>query len=188
MTDAIGHSFTGRLPGVTLNSEGVAQAKQLGRRLNAAGIRKIYSSPSTRALETANSLGQTLGLEVIEEPCFSEIEVGEWSGQLFEDLNARPDFRLFNSVRSLSRPPGGEMMIEVQGRVVGRLLQLAQQHDGETVAVVSHSDVIKAALAYFLGTPLDLAYRLEIGLCSHSILRLGSGTAHVIAINRDVQD
>lgn len=75
-------------------------------------------------------------------------------------------------------------MLEVQTRAVSELLQIARRDTHCAIVVVSHADVIKAALAYFLGIPLDLAYRLEIGLASISIVRLSVVEAHVVAINR----
>jgi broad specificity phosphatase PhoE len=188
ITSAIGHSLTGRLPGFPLTGQGIFQAKKLAKRLRHVGIQEIYSSPSARARETAAFIGSALGLEVVEDPAFCEIDVGEWSGRLFDELNDTPEFALFNSMRSLSRPPSGEMMLEAQTRAVTQLLRLAQQHDQHVVAIVSHADLIKAALAYFLGIPLDLIHRLEIGLCSFSILRLSSDAVQVIAVNRHAED
>jgi probable phosphoglycerate mutase len=183
-TDAIGKSFTGRLPGVPLTSEGTTQASRLATRLGAESIQNIYSSPSTRALQTASHLGEALGLAVVEDPAFCEIDIGDWSGRLFTDLRGMTDFARFNSVRSLSRPPSGEIMLEVQARAVAQFLRLANRHPDSVLAIVTHSDVIKASLAYFLGIPIDLAHRLEIGLCGYSIVRLGPDSVQVVAINR----
>ena len=48
---------------------------------------------------------------------------------------------------------------------------------------VSHSDVIKAVLAYVLGMPLDLLHRLEIAPASRSIVTIGGDFARVEAVN-----
>jgi probable phosphoglycerate mutase len=49
--------------------------------------------------------------------------------------------------------------------------------------VVSHGDVIRAALLFALGMPLDLYARLEIGLASLSTLRLDDSGVRVSAVN-----
>ena len=48
---------------------------------------------------------------------------------------------------------------------------------------VSHSDVIKAVLAFALGMPLDLLNRLEVSPGSRSVLVLGGDFARVEAVN-----
>ncbi len=183
-TDAIGHCFSGRLRGVCLNAEGRMQAAALARQLRDANIRVIYSSPSDRARETAGTIAEAIGISIQSNAAFDEIDVGQWTGEPFGTLDCNPEFQRFNSIRSLSRPPSGETMLEVQSRVVGELLRIMSEAGNCSLAVVSHSDVIKAALAYFLGIPIDLASRLEIGLCSISLVRLSLDQVHVVAINR----
>jgi probable phosphoglycerate mutase len=51
------------------------------------------------------------------------------------------------------------------------------------VAIVSHSDVIKAVLAHYLGVHLDLFQRIEISPASVSILAIYSWGARVIRLN-----
>lgn len=183
-TDAIGQTFTGRLRGVSLNQEGQAQAAALGRHFGGTPIAAVYASPSDRARETAAPIASQHRLSVESNDAFDEIDVGRWSGQSFDRLGHDPAFRGFNAVRSLSRPPQGELMLEVQSRAVSELLHISQRDTDRAIVVVSHADVIKAVLAYFLGIPLDLAYRLEIGLASVSIVQLSVSEVHVVAINR----
>lgn len=54
--------------------------------------------------------------------------------------------------------------------------------EGEVV-VVSHGDVVKAVLAHFLATPLDLLRRIEVGPASRSVLALSDEDARILAIN-----
>jgi probable phosphoglycerate mutase len=182
-TDAIGRTFTGRRPGVPLNREGREQAERLAARFQNLDIRSVFSSPAERALQTAQSIASAARVTVEQRCAFHEIDIGSWGGATFEDLNLDEEFRLFNSVRSLTRPPSGELMLEVQNRAVGELLKIAQQYAGSAVVVVSHSDVIRSALAYFLGLPLDLAHRLVIGLASVSLIQLSRENIQVVQIN-----
>jgi probable phosphoglycerate mutase len=61
-------------------------------------------------------------------------------------------------------------MIAVQARVVTALMLLRERHGDECVAVVSHGDVIRAAVAHCLGAPLDLLLRFEIGTASVTVV------------------
>ena len=79
--------------------------------------------------------------------------------------------------------PGGESMLEIQARVVAEMLRLRERHRGECVALVSHGDVIRAAVAYFLGVPLDFILRFEISLASISVIAIGDGGPWVLGVN-----
>ena len=63
-------------------------------------------------------------------------------------------------------------MIEVQCRLLRLIERLCALHPIQMVALVSHGDVIKAGLAYYLGVPLDLFHRIEISPASVSIVRI----------------
>jgi probable phosphoglycerate mutase len=179
----IGHGLAGHTPGVGLNDQGLAEAQRLPLRLKQTSIRAIYSSPLQRALETAQPLAQHLGLPVQERAGLTEIRFGAWSGGRIDDLQLDANWARFNSVRSLTRAPGGELMLEVQTRMADELDELGRLHDGQTVALFSHADVIRSALLLCLGAPLDLFYRLEISPASVSILRLGAGGPNIQAVN-----
>ena len=182
-TDAIDRSFTGRLSGVDLNEEGKRQAEALAERFRGVPVSAIFSSPTDRARQTAEAIAGALRLPVQESCALDEIEIGDWSGESFEALNEQEDFRLFNTARSLSRPPSGELMLEVQSRAVAEVLRVAQRCGACSVVAVTHADVIKAVLAYFLGMPLDLAYRLVVDLASVSTVELGTGAVRVVRVN-----
>ena len=108
---------------------------------------------------------------------------GDWQGVTLEDLGKRDDWRRFNAIRSLTRAPGGEHAIDIQARMVRKLGELAGRHDGETVAVVSHGDPLRSAIAYFLGIPLDLLLRFEVHPASLSVVEMGDWGVKVLCVN-----
>jgi hypothetical protein len=69
-----------------------------------------------------------------------------------------------------TRFPGGETLGEAQMRMVTTLDGLRAQHPKGIFAVVSHADIIKLALAYYVGMHMDLFQRLEISPCSVSAI------------------
>jgi probable phosphoglycerate mutase len=109
--------------------------------------------------------------------------MGEFTGLTFEHLETRPDWRRFNSVRSMARIPGGELMMETQTRIVSEMEFLRERHPEQIVALVSHGDVIKAAVAYCAGVPLDLFQRIEISPASVSVLRLSEYAPQIHSVN-----
>jgi probable phosphoglycerate mutase len=125
-----------------------------------------------RARETAEPLAEATGLRVETRGAFGEVQSGEWTGKMFAELETDARWRAFHQYRSGIRVPGGELMLEVQTRMVAEILRLREGHPGGTVAVVSHADPIRVAIAFFLGMPLDLYQRIEISPASFTIVQL----------------
>jgi broad specificity phosphatase PhoE len=182
-THMVGEAIAGRMPGIGLTVEGRAQAEALAQRLAGLPIERICSSPLQRARETAEPLARHLGLAVEIDEGFDEIDVGAWEGVRFDELDADPHWQRFNRFRSGTRTPGGELIGEVQMRMVAALERLHREHPGGHIAVVSHGDPIKSALAYYAGIPLDLTLRIEVGLASVSVLALWDDGAQIRCIN-----
>jgi probable phosphomutase (TIGR03848 family) len=184
----VGRTIVGRASGVRLSAEGKAQAERLARRLAGSSIAAVYSSPLERALETAAAIATPLNLEVEVAEELNEIEYGAWTGRQISDLRELAEWRRFNQFRGSSEIPGGETMLEVQGRMLRFIERLCVAHSEQTVAVVSHGDVIKASLAHYLGVPLDLFHRIEISPASVSLLRVERYGPEVLLLNGFVED
>lgn len=181
--NGLGRTLWGRTPGVCLNDDGKLQAQRLADRFSGITLRTIYSSPLERAIETAETIARTMNLEVIKSRAFEEINFGDWTGKSFETLSSDECWRRFNTHRSETRIPGGESFLEVQDRTVRELEALSSQYGNASVAVVSHADVIKAALGYFSATPIDLLHRIEILPCSVSVVAMDGDNARLLTIN-----
>jgi broad specificity phosphatase PhoE len=173
----------GRTQGIHLSGEGRDQAERLAKRLAGVALREIYSSPLERAIETAEPLARDRGMTVQVSNALAEIEFGDWTGRTLTDLESDIEWRRFNSYRAGTRIPRGELMIETQCRMVVELHRLRIEHNGETVAVVGHGDPIRAAIAYFVGIPLDFMLRFEISPASVSVLDLSEDGALLLVLN-----
>jgi probable phosphoglycerate mutase len=182
-TDWIGRALAGHTPGVGLSRDGAQQAEELAFRLRTIPLSAIYSSPLQRTLETAEPLGRALRIPVQERPRLIEVNFGAWTGKSMAELETDPAWKRFNTVRSSTRAPGGDLMLDVQSRMVDELEELRSRHHGQTVAVVSHQDAIKAVLAHYAGIPLDLFHRFEISPASVSVLRLADWGPQIVTVN-----
>ncbi|WP_181306177.1 histidine phosphatase family protein [Rufibacter sp. XAAS-G3-1] len=182
-TNSVGKRLSGRTPGVFLNEEGKRQAQQLAQRLTQVPLAALYTSPLERTVQTAEYIARAQQLQPIIDKSFLELDFGDWTNLAFEELGSNPEFQRFNTFRSVTRIPGGEMMLEAQARFMAGLQKLCLKHPHETVAVVSHSDLIKAAVAYYAGTPLDMFQRLEISPASVSMIQVYAETARILVVN-----
>ncbi|RWF15954.1 MAG: histidine phosphatase family protein, partial [Mesorhizobium sp.] len=161
--DNVGSYLAGRLQGIRLGQAGQAQALRLARRMAREPISAILSSPRERTLETAKPIATACDIEKIgicQE--LDEIDFGAWSGKTFEELNGDARWRLWNDQRQSARTPSGETMLAVQERVVGLMDETRQDAQNQVVALVSHADVIKAAVCKVLGLQLGDCFRFDI--------------------------
>jgi probable phosphoglycerate mutase len=184
----LGQRIVGRMPGVPLSPGGSQEAAALAQRLEREPIQALYSSPLERARATAAPIADRLLLEVQVADELNEIDYGEWTDRALAELRELPEWRRFHRFRSGSRIPNGESMIEVQDRMLRLIERLGAAHPEQTVVLVSHGDVIRAMLAYFLGVPLDLFQRIELSPASLSILRVEPHGPEVLLINGLVED
>lgn len=182
-TNSLGQYLSGRQPGISLNERGIIESRQLCENLSGLPIKAVYSSPLERALETAVPLTKLFNLSTIVCEGLDEIDFGSWTNRAFKDLESEPKFRFFNSFRSFTRIPDGETMSEAQLRIVLVLQDLTLLHPEQTIALITHSDLIKSAIAYFSGMPLDMMQRLEISPASVSIIELYQDTAKICLVN-----
>jgi probable phosphoglycerate mutase len=175
--------LAGRTPGVHLNAEGRVQAEALAERLSTTTLTAVYTSPLERTVETAQIVARPHDLEVQIHQGLGEVDFGRWQGESFEKLRRRRLWRKVQFVPSTMRFPGGESVREMQSRVVATWEALRADHPKDTIAIVSHADVIKAAIAYYVGLPLDLFQRLVVDAASLSILEVGKLAPYLIRLN-----
>ena len=182
-TALVGKALAGRLPGVSLDARGREQAQELAVRLGDREIAAIYSSPLERAIQTAEPLAQRLEQAIAIRENLTEIGFGSWTGKALSELEGGAGWVRFNTQRGWTKAPEGELMLQVQARMAEEFEYIRQRHAGQTVAVFSHADVIKAALMLYLAIPLEHHLRLEISPASVSILELAEWGPRVLAVN-----
>lgn len=182
--DDVGRLLAGRSEPVSLGETGREQARRLAERVRQEDITCVYTSPRTRTWETATVLAAACGLAPPEEhQALDEIDFGHWSGKDFETLKGDPLWRRWNTTRSLVRAPGGETMVEVQSRILNLIETLLEIEDGRRIALVSHADVIKAAVSHVLGLSLDAWPRFDVAPASVTTLAIGDWGAKVLTLN-----
>ena len=158
--------LAGRIAGVHLNDAGRQQAEAVAARLADLPIEAIYTSPLDRTVETAQAIAgrRNLPLRIIEQ--VQEVDYGEWQGAELKELYKHELWPGVQFYPSGTRFPNGETLGEAQNRMVTALDMLRARHPKGMIVVVSHADIIKLAIAYYIGMHLDLFQRLEIGTCS----------------------
>lgn len=179
----LGRVLTGRGGDVPLSPAGHAQAQTLAERLAAGRLDAVHTSPVRRARETARAIAGVSGIAETLAPGLDEIDFGAWTGKSYADLSADPEWQEWNTRRAQGSAPGGETMRGVQHRVLAHLRGAARQSAGAVIAMVSHADVIRAAVAGVLGLPLGRILGFDIDPASVTRIAAGSWGERVMSLN-----
>jgi len=144
-----------------LNAEGLRQAETAAQKLNGAAPAVIYSSPLARAHTTARVIAGVLNLPVITDARLREISLGDWEGQLGEDLHRLypEQFEERNRDPLHYRAPNGESLADVAARTGSLLDEISACMPGGEVAIVSHGVTLAVIRCLLDGTPLEQAYQ-----------------------------
>jgi broad specificity phosphatase PhoE len=158
------HRFQGRLP-VPLNANGRAQAAALAEQAAAVGFAELWSSPLARALQTAQIVGERIGLEPQLDERLVETDCGEWTDRLQSDVAAEdPEgVAAFVAADPGFAFPGGESFRAQTQRVLAALEDLAGRP--HPVLAVTHGMSIRLAFAA-LGHPLATVPNAALLNCS----------------------
>jgi broad specificity phosphatase PhoE len=139
--------------GAELSDEGRSQAARLGERLRTEDITAIYSSPLSRALDTARAVAAPCNRSVETHDALREISHGHWEGLTRRDVEKRfaEEYAAWEEDPFTFAPEGGESGVAVLARALPVVREIVTRHAGERVVVVSHKATIRLLLSSLLG-------------------------------------
>jgi len=129
---------------IPLNATGRWQARQVAQALQDEGLHAVYSSDLQRAQDTAQAIAQASGVALVVDVQLRERHFGSLEGLTQDEITqTRPDeARRWRERDPAYGPDGGETLQAFYDRCVSALTRLAQQHPGQTIAVVAHGGVL----------------------------------------------
>jgi len=134
-----------------LNDTGREQARALAAELSREQIDAVYSSDLARARETAEILAAALDTEVVALRELREIDVGEWQGLTWPEIEHRfPQGVLAWCERGYGWERG-ETYEHLGERVVAALSRIAARHPAQRVLVVGHGGTVRVTRAHVAG-------------------------------------
>jgi probable phosphoglycerate mutase len=132
---------------------------------------RIVASPLGRTRATAAAISARLGVPVEIDERLVEIDVGDWSGRLRDDV-AREHPELFKTPEWFFAGPGGETYEDIMGRVGGWLAEQAPEPERRLI-VVSHGVAGRMLRGAYAG--LSRAEVLAQDVPQDAIFRLSGG-------------
>lgn len=178
-----GRLLSGRAGVPRLTARGRAQASSVAEWTRRARPVAVHASPRARTMETALIIASAHALGVHEVDALDEVDFGAWNGRSFAELADDPLWQHWNGSRSLARTPNGETMMEAVMRAIRHIEDIAHAHPGETILCVTHCDIIRGAIAHYLGLSLDNILRFDVDPGSISTVELGAQSVRVTRIN-----
>lgn len=172
---------THRIQGSTdipLNETGRAQARRTSGLLSNGEWNDIYSSPLSRAFETATIIGTALELgKPTPIPALIERNYGEAEGLT--------DLEITRRYPGATPVPGRESRREVAERVMPALLALSAGSDDRKIIVTTHGGVIRTVLLS-VNAPIERGIPITNGSV-HSFRRVGE-TLELVEFNDPIEE
>jgi broad specificity phosphatase PhoE len=179
-----GGVIMGWTPGIHLNSEGRTRVEALSKTLSQHEIAAVYSSPLERAVETAHIIAEAHAVPVGAEKALIEIDTKRWEGRRRADIYKNdPLWTEYHTNPATASIPGIETIHDVQKRAVECIERLRRDHSEQTFAVVTHGEVVRTVLAYYLGLDLNRIFRIIVDTPSVSVVEFHGDRPIVIRVN-----
>jgi len=144
--------FRGRTD-VPLDETGLRQAELTGQYFKGMEIHGIYSSPLSRAWQTAQKIAQFHNLKVEPMEEILDMSFGDWEGHPHQEIRKidSETYRQWVESPHLVRLPGGESLDDVRVRAMAALEEVIRKHPEKTLVLVSHRVVCKVLICAILG-------------------------------------
>jgi ribonuclease H / adenosylcobalamin/alpha-ribazole phosphatase len=163
---------------------GAKQSEAVGRALAGRGVASVYSSPATRARETADAVARALGIPApTVEARLRPLELGRApDGRALAWRDRAVDWQAGRD----PVPAEGESIEDVGHRVGDFVRALARSRRGQGLVLVAHSEVIAAYLGEVSNTPAPKRYPPEIGNGSISVVDVFATGAQTLRLTNHV--
>ena len=143
--------------------KGENQALELSKAIKEYPIDYIYSSDLGRAVQTAEIIGSTIGVDIIQTPSLREMGFGDWEGLLIEEIKKdhAKTYETWRNQPHLVNIPNGETLHIIKDRVDSFIKYLNEKYDNKHILLVSHSVTVRVMLLSFLNSGMENIYRIK---------------------------
>lgn len=167
---------------IPLSEEGRKQARLLAKRLKHEKIDVVYSSPLSRAYETANIINQHHKKEIVVLEDLREMCLGELEGKTKEErLQTYPWFDWFNDEHrkklNIDTISHWENIFKTE-----TILTLLKKHPNQTILLSTHYFKIQTMLLG-LGIDKEIIVKTRLKPCGVSIIEKTENDTKIVSLN-----
>ncbi len=176
--------YYGRLD-IPLNNNGIKQMEALKPSLSLIGFQAVYSSPSSRTLESLKLCGNHLYDQVQIDHRLGELDFGVFEGKTYQEITKLypEEAKIWAGDWKGFCPPKGESFIAFYNRVAKFFEDLLTKNH-ENVLIMAHSGVIKAMYCYVLQNNLDLYWHFTCHNGKINIIKYDFNNLFIDGINK----
>ncbi len=149
-----------------LSETGVEEIEKICEFIKHRGIKNsiIYSSPAVRSKQSAEMVARVYkqDFQVIED--LHPRKCGSFNGMTFEQLYEKCPDKLEKLINSpeIATPDDAESITDFIKRVESTLNKIIEENIGNRIIIVTHKDIIKAAICLALDIPHTSLSRIYI--------------------------
>lgn len=150
----------------SLNETGKMEMEKISQWVYDKGIKtdKIYTSSAQRCIQSARILAEVCeqDFEILKD--FSARKSGSWSGLSLEDIESKfsGQLSLYYKEPDHFTPVGAESLEEFNKRVADYIENIVKNNIHKRIIIVTHGDIIQAAIAKALNVPLNDQFKIYI--------------------------
>ena len=149
-----------------LSDGGVEEMKNIVKYLKDRGVKNdaIYSSAAIRTQQSADIISKLFKQEYEIEENLTPRTCGTWNGQTFSQIldrypNAFSDIQQYPEMETQG---GGESSVSFISRIKTAVNNIVDNNVGNRIIIVTHPDVIQAAICAALDIPADKLLKIYI--------------------------
>ncbi len=149
-----------------LSEEGVDEIENVVKYLKSRAVKNdvIYSSPAVRTQQSAELISKSFkqDFEVVDD--LTSRQCGQWNGLTYEQILAMYPDGISHILANLESDEGntGESTVKYICRIKKVIDGLVEKNTGNRIIIVTHPDVIQAAICGALGIPADKLLKIYI--------------------------
>ena len=138
---------------IPLDDLGREEAWAVGEWLKDETIHAAYTSPLSRARDTAIAIARHHDLEVLDLPCLADLSYGDWEGVPLKEVKDKYAdlYYQWETAPHTVCFPNGETLAVLRTRALAAVEEVVQRHPDRTVLLMAHRAVNKVLIAAFIG-------------------------------------
>ena len=146
----------------------------------------IVSSPIQRAQQTAQAIGNAIGVQVETNDNLAEIDFGDWDGFTNSEVADKwgETYEAWRGDINIAPPGTGESLVAFDARVQNARRDILTKYEGQTVVVVAHVMPIRGFIKAAIDANWPIYWRQSVAPCSISVARFwGDEAAELTCTN-----
>lgn len=168
-----------------LSNLGLIQSQKTMGYLGDYNIDNIYSSPSSRAIDTIKELAKQKKLDINTTDELKEMNFGNFEGKTFKEIKESHSYE-FNNMIKLGfdyKYPNGEGLIKFHNRIASCIDSIIKENEDKTILICTHAGVIRCIISHLISNSYNYHWNFKIDNCSVSIIEVHDGFSVIHKLN-----